>query len=204
MKHIFYILLFVYATAINAQSFVLTPTGFVDSIDNKSTYVVVPFEGKNQEEIYNLALKATKNIITKIEKIQNAEEKIEQEKFKEITINGVVPNITTKGSLIMGYNYNLFFKLTLEFKDNKMRVNAPQIVDIKTGQFHVTANLRTTSYIRRIYLNEEKKDTHYIFKKNGKIKSAKNKEDIETGTNQYIRRILSQMNDIENKKEEEW
>ncbi len=87
MKKLF-LLLALIPVFVNAQKFELTINGFVDSENLEKDYIVIPFEGKSQKEIYDLALSAVgKSFISPKERVSNVE-------YSQININGIIPNVT--------------------------------------------------------------------------------------------------------------
>ena len=195
MKYILFIIGLMSAYYVNAQSFSLTPNGFVDSINNNNTYIVVPFEGNSQEDIYNNTLRAIEKNFSSLDYSINKEEN------KRISYNSVLPKVTYRTPLGTMVEYDLYYSLVFEFKDNRMKINAPHIIEIKSAPINISS-VPQPAYM---YINETNRGA-YIFKKNGKIKSQFHKENIETAVNSYIRKIINDINntsDIETK-EEDW
>ena len=55
MRIIVLTLLMQFAVCANSQTFELTPNGYVDSKNPQNSYVVVAFDGKTQQDIFNMA-----------------------------------------------------------------------------------------------------------------------------------------------------
>ena len=178
------------ATMANAQTFELTAHGFVDSTNINNNYIIVPFEGKNQMEIFNLAMTAIgKNFVSPKDRISKVE-------YSQINLNGIIPAVTYEnwmGKLYYDLNYNLI----LEFKDRKMKINCPIINDIvRDAPFNAK---------KHIFLSESERGSFssisghkVLFKKNGKVNEKKHVENIEKAMNSLISRIVIEMNNTNN------
>ena len=120
MKKLF-LLLALIPVFVNAQKFELTINGFVDSENPEKDYIVIPFEGKSQKEIYDLALSAVgKSFISPKERVSNVE-------YSQININGIIPNVTYISRLGLKLYFDLYYNLIFEFKDGRMKINGLDI-----------------------------------------------------------------------------
>lgn len=173
---------------INAQSFELTAKGFVNSSQQDVNYIIIPFEGKSQSEIFNMALAAIgKNFVSPQDVINKVE-------YSQININGILQNVTQRKPMGMVLPFDMKFNLILEFKDGKMKLNAPTIRDIEQ-QGHADVHIYLTT--------AERGSTFFVhnfalFKNNGTVNEKKHKENIQEATNNFITSILNDMNTVEN------
>ena len=188
-----YILLLFTFIAINtnAQRFVLTAYGFVDSTNINNDYIIVPFEEKKQMEIFNLAMTAIgKNFVSPKDRISKVE-------YSQISLNGIIPAVTYENWMGKVY-YDLNYNLILEFKDGKMKINSPIINDIvRDAPFGAKKHLFLSESERNSAISGNKS----LFKKNGKVKEKKHKENIENSINSLVSRIVTDMN---NTKDSDW
>ena len=171
-----------------AQSFELTAKGFVNSSQQEVNYIIIPFEGKSQTEIFNMALAAIgKNFVSP----QNVINKVE---YSQININGLLENVTQRKPMGMVLPFDMKFNLILEFKDGKMKLNAPIIRDIEQQGFADVHIYLTTAERGSTFLVHN----FALFKNNGKVNEKKHKENIQEATNNLIASILNDMNAVEN------
>lgn len=165
------------------QTFQLTPEGFTDSANIERNFIIKEYNGKTQEQLFKAALLSVgrifispKDVISKVENSQ-------------ISLYGIITNVTSRHPLGMNLPFDMTFNLVLEFKDGKMKINSPRIINIKQqGLFDVEILLKKNGSGNYIYL----------FKKNGKLAEKKHKESIEKATNSLIKRIIDGMNDNNN------
>jgi len=101
--------------------FILTSAGTLVNQKDSSDFVVIDYEGKSKKEIYEEALKAVtmaynspKDIISKVEN-------------EMISINGTNPSCTIYRSFGIPIYFGMDYVIKLQFKDGKMRINAPYI-----------------------------------------------------------------------------
>ena len=185
MKKLF-LLLALIPVFVNAQKFELTINGFVDSENPEKDYIVIPFEGKSQKEIYDLALSAVgKSFISPKERVSNVE-------YSQININGIIPNVTYISRLGLKLYFDLYYNLIFEFKDGRMKINGLDInkivrVDpVGAEQFICLSQ----NQIRNGLVYDDK----FIFYKNGRLCSKKYKEHVETAVNELVFSFVNLMN----------
>lgn len=100
--------------------FVLTPNDFVDKTKPDNSYLVFEFDGKTQKEIYELALNSL------IQIYNSPKDVISKSWICRITVTGI-------GSEKVAYKiwgYDIYYSLTLQFKDGKMKVKMLQILSL--------------------------------------------------------------------------
>lgn len=172
-----------------AQKFTLTYKGFVDAENPQNDYMVVVYEGLTKEQIFTRAQKAVakcfvsgKDVMTNIPN-------------EQISINGILREVTYRSPMGMKLPFDMKFTLTLEFKDGRMRIGAPHILELRQEAtlgdvfMYLTKAEAGSSFIKKNYA---------IFKNDGKVNEKKHKENIERSTNELITALLSNM------KESDW
>ena len=108
MRNTMFFLFVIMTLCVNAQTFELTAHGFVDSLNMQNDYIVVPFEGSSQTEIYNLALSAVgKHFVSPKDRISKVE-------YSQLNINGSIPNVTNLNRMGMKLYFDLYFNLIFE------------------------------------------------------------------------------------------
>lgn len=170
---------------VNAQKFELTSKGFVDPDNHEKDYIVFQFNGKSQKQIYNLALEAIGKYSTSPKDILTKEEPT------KLTLNGVIPNVTYISRLGIKMYFDMYYKMVLEFKDGRMKVNGLEIVKIVRDD--------TLNEVQYIFLNQSQMRSgmviadKYIFDKYGKVNNQKYKDHVEISVNDMISSIVSLM-----------
>ena len=186
-----YILLLFTFIAINtnAQKFELTAYGFVDSTNINNNYIIVPFEGKSQKDIYNLALSALgKTFVSPKDRISHVE-------YSQLNLNGIIANATNLNRMGMKLYFDLYYNIILEFKDGRMKINGPIINNIvRDAPFGSKHYIFLTESERGSAISGHKA----LFKKNGKVNEKKHVENIEKAMNSLISRIVTEMNNTKN------
>jgi hypothetical protein len=187
-KNILMLLVFI-AINTSAQTFELTARGFVDSTNIKNDYIIVPFEGKSQCEIFNLALAAIgKNFVSPKDRISKVE-------YSQINLNGTITAVTYLNRMGMKLYFDLYYNLILEFKDGRMKINGPIINDIvRDAPFGDKHHMFLTETERGSAISGHKA----LFKKNGKVNEKKHKENIEKAINTFISRVIGEMSNANN------
>lgn len=177
--------LFVLITnCVNAQTFELTACGFVDSKNVQNDYIVIPFEGKSQMEIFNLALAAIgKTFVSPKDRISKVE-------YSQINLNGVFQDVTYINRMGLHLYFDMYYNVILEFKDGKMRINGPDINDISR---------QAPDGVQHIYLTKAERGSALfgdkaLFNNDGKINEKKHKANIENTVNAFIYKIITEMN----------
>ena len=174
------------STLVMAQTFILTYKGFVDSEKPENNYLVVNFDGLTKEQIYTKAQRAVakafisgKNVMTNIPN-------------EQISINGILPEATVRKPAGMKLPFDMEFTMDLEFKDGKMRINAPHIIELRQKAtlgdvfMYLTKAEAGSSFLKKNYA---------IFKNDGSVNEKKHKENIENKTNELIANLLAEMKD---------
>jgi hypothetical protein len=173
----------------SAQLFELTNQGFVDVHNKENNYVIVPFEGKSQQEIFNLALEAIgKSFVSPDDRFSKVE-------YSQINLNGIYPNATVINRMGLKLNFNMHYNIIFQFKDGKMRINGPiinKIVrDVPFGgqqQFFLTTKERGGA------ISGDKA----LFTPDGKVYEKKHKANIENAGNALVDNILKIMKSTSN------
>jgi hypothetical protein len=172
MKKVMLFLL-VLAVNLNAQSFKLTPKGFVDSSNETADFVVLNFENKSKKEIFDLVnAKVVSMFVSAKNVISYSGEDV-------ITVNGV----STKDiSFNSAFNYTMNYTIVLMFKDGKLRMNAPSLNKI-AGTFGDVTNRK------ELILQGNgggMLPVQCVFNNKGELKRDKNKEELESFFNGFL------------------
>ena len=85
--------------------------------------------------------------------------------------------------------FNMDYKIVFEFKDGKMKINAPSIIQI----IHYFGT--EVFYLSKRDVASKSLKYHLLFKENGEVKEKKHKENIEKKTNLVVAAILNEMKD---------
>ena len=177
------------ATNVKAQFFELTSNGFINSEDHSKDYVVFNFEGEKQQELFNYVLQALgKTFVSPKNKISPVE-------YTQISANVIIENVTYRKIAGMRLEFDMFFNIIFEFKDEKIRINAPQILDIvqEGGKVHM--------YLTKAERPDVILAHKALFYNNGKVNEPKHKERIEMSTNAFISNIIER---IKKAKDSDW
>ena len=188
MKKVLFIFLVMFSSQIMAQTFQLTPNGFVDSSNIEKNFIVKDFNGESQEQLFKKALMSIgKNFVSPKDVISKVE-------YSQITVNCILKNVTARHPLGMNLPFDMNLNIVFEFKDGRMKINAPTIINIyQQGPYDVNLYLNKKSRGSGFLTNEP-----YIFDNKGKISEKKHKKSIENATNSFIKRIIDDMNSATN------
>ena len=113
---------------------------------------------------------------------------------EQISLNGIIYEATVRKPAGMKLPFNMKYTMTLEFKDGKMRINAPHILEIRQEAtlgdvfMFLTKAEAGSSFFKLSYA---------IFKDDGRVNEKKHKENIENKTNELIASILEGMKDTD-------
>ncbi len=124
MKNVLITLMMLFSITANAQ-FLLTPNGFVDSLDTSKSYVVLNAADKSQQDLYI----ATKTYI--ISKYNSPKNVISENMPISLSIYGH-KDIVAK-TMGMPLEHSLNYKIVFTFKDGKIKVE-PYIVSYTTSE----------------------------------------------------------------------
>jgi len=98
--------------------FELTPKGFVNKSDTTLNYIIQDYPGISKQDLYKRTLKYLSKQFTSPKDVLSLVEN------ESITINAVEDRVPVKG---YSGRFTLNYTLTIEFKDNKLRIMAPSI-----------------------------------------------------------------------------
>lgn len=152
----------------NVQAqFILTPNGL--KCEDNSDYIILTFEGKQQEELFNsVHLFAGSKFVSPHDVISVSGK-------EQITLNGVVSTIPWRNPVSKQCSVN--FTITFMFKDGRIRINTPSINRIYTSGMEI-------SLVQAVPLI-----TDGVFKKNGSVYSLGTKEGIEIFFNTLVENV---------------
>lgn len=115
------------AVTSNAQKadFRLQNDGTFQNIDG-SKYIVIAYNNISKSDLYNKVLASISQLYVSphdvISKVNN----------ELITIDGISENCITLGKGLMAVRFSIEYNLQFQFKDNKIRIEAPYIVRLFT------------------------------------------------------------------------
>ena len=177
-------LLFNLSSYSQVKYFTLTKFGFINVLDSSKNYIILPFDGQTQKELYSIFLNKLNGLFVSPKNVLSTVE------YESISVNGVAKrlihdNVNTAYDL----NYTLFF----QFKDGRIRIDKPIINKII---YYGMSNSR------EIYLNAGSDffgGYTSIWNKKGIVKEFKVKEELEHFFDTFIDELL-----IKSKKKDEW
>ena len=172
------------------SQFILTKEGMVDEKDQSKNYLVYNFEGKTANELYISVLTALTNYYI------SAKDAISKVEGKIISINGIESGGICYGNFMGGCNrrFDLIYTISIDFKDNKIRINSPLVAKSKGDSFN---NNNTYSLVGGGGLF----GTYSTFNKDGKLKDESSKNSIEKFFNTLVNAIIK---DIDNQNKDDW
>ena len=120
MKKTLFILLALLPIMVNAQ-FKLTIDGFVSSDDESKNFIIMTIPDKSLDELYLETLK----FIHTVYKVPDAV--INEVKGEMITVSGFAENAVGTGKVLGAYlaTWNMNYTISLQFKEGRVRVDAP-------------------------------------------------------------------------------
>ena len=124
LKQVYVLLALFFSLGLNAQrvaNFSLKSDGTFLTEDGKS-YIIVEFEGKTAKELYDM-VKA--NVLTLYNNPQHVLNEIESKNITVRALSDVLHSTYKLGSAFT--EYRVMYTLVFQFKDGKIRVNAPEI-----------------------------------------------------------------------------
>lgn len=157
--------------------FTLTTQGMRTAANGES-YQVYEMPGKTQAAIYKDALLYLNGIYA------NPKEVLSMVEGEMITISAREPNMVRRNKL---HVFNMDYSISLEFKDGKMKVNAPSFT------------LTTITNGRRQQLGVQGSSSisggdMFIYNRSGKLKSELAKADLDAFFNAFIANLVEGMN----------
>lgn len=192
LKQVCVLWVFLFSMGINAQSvvnFSLKPDGTFSTTDDKS-YAVVEFDGKTTQELYNM-VKA--NVMTLYNSPQNVLNEIEPTNITIRAMSDVLLSTYKLGSTFT--EYRAMYTLVFQFKDGKIRINAPEV----DRKLEVSASAVPISKTF-VSLIDDWFDKQGVVKKNKQDKVSR----IEAQFNYPINYLLGNFNKQPNTNVEDW
>ncbi|MGB4776136.1 MAG: hypothetical protein WBP45_13235 [Daejeonella sp.] len=179
MKNLILLFTLILIAKSSFAQFELTPNGFVDKSNKEKDYIVLNFEGKSKVDLYKKSLVFLNKLYVSPKNVISAVE------GEAISINGVEKNsIRRTGMHRFSNNYTVSF----EFKDGKIKVNAP---GFKLTSF--AAGHEQTLYL--VYSGFSIDGSEFgIYSKKGELKNEKAKNDLETFFNTYLTNLETELN----------
>lgn len=162
----------------NAQ-YVLTPQGIKNTVNPDADFFTVDCDQKASAELYNAVLVhiaklfvSPKDVISKVEN-------------EAVTINAI-GSIVAKNAAGIKTKGTMLFTMSMQFKDNKVRFNDPNIIRMKADQ---ELCLQGGGYFSACI---------GIFNKKGEVRNDIAKETIELFFNSLVKNLESGLEDSDN------
>lgn len=158
--------------------FVLSPFGMVTTNPKSPNYIVLDCPTLTQKELYE------KVLLTIGEQFTSPKDILSTVEGKQISI---ICNIANGVKRTDFHSFDVSFKLVFEFKDGKIKVNAPSINRITTVT-HKFQEMFIRKYITSISIGSG--DEFSIYNSKGKLKLEKAKKTLENTVNNTVLMIL--------------
>lgn len=185
MKRILLIASILFTSLLNAQSFKFTPNGYVNADDETKTFIVLNFDNLPKEELYkrvliyvNRSFVSPKDVVSKVEN-------------ESININTVFNNAIKRNAV---HKFDANVSLALTFKDDKIRIDAPNII-LTSYQFNKKQVLHFSNSKGEISING---DDLFIYGKNGNVKSERAEKDLNLFSTFLVDLIKKSVSDSNN------
>lgn len=166
----------------SAQYFELSPDGFVSTEDNTKDFIVIPMEG-SQAELYQKAETAVTAMWKSAKDVMS---------FNEpdiIIVNGFDSGSLWAKHMGMTFVYDFDYRLQLQFKDGKIRINAPGI--------DKAVNKKSTLYLCK-GKGSTMSGTMYVYNEKGELKQKQFKEQAENFVNSIVQRFIDNVKGTSN------
>lgn len=172
--------MFVFFTAgltANAQ-FTLTRNGFVNTDNPEQRYIVLEFPEKTQQELFKNANVYFHSLYANPRRgLQVLEDQL-------ITVDAVERDTIFSGKILWHVSRgDLYYTISLEFKDGRVKVNAPTNLKLLVARTEINREKRPREEQSAVVI------TNYfdsIFDRRGKIKQPKIKQSVENYFHNYI------------------
>lgn len=164
-----------------AQKFELTQNGWVNADDKTKSFIVVESQGTKAE----LFAKA-KTAVTSM--WNSPKDVLSYNEPDIIIVNGYNNGSVKSKSLGMTFVYAFNYRLQLQFKDGKIRIDAPSVDkgELDGGKSTLYFGCGKASSWTA---------TKYIFDQNGKLKEQKHKEQVENAMNELVYCLIKKINE---------
>ncbi len=170
MKKFLSILFMLLPLISSAQSFVLTPDGFRNADDQETSIIVIEVQG-TQAALYNKA----KTAVTMIWK--SAKDVMSYNEPDVIIVTGFDSGSIWKKTMGMTFVYDFNYRFQFQFKDGKIRIDAPSIDQ--------AVNKKSTLYFGK-GKGSTMSGTMYIFNEKGELKQKDFKAQAENFVNGIV------------------
>lgn len=157
--------------------FVLSPSGMITTNPESPNYLVFDYPTLTQKELYEKVLMTIGEHFTSPKDVMSTVE------GKQISI---LCNVADGVKRTDFHSFDVSFKLVFEFKDKKIKVNAPVINRITT----VTHKFQEM-FIQKYIISMGGGDEFSIYNTKGKLKLEKAKRSLENTVNSVVLMILN-------------
>lgn len=171
MKKIFYSLIALCLPMIaSAQYFELAPVGFVSASDNSKKYIVLDFPGYSQQQLFD-------KIAAYLQTNPSYDVALMPDDSR-ILISGATQTEALAG--VFKRFYTTKYMIGLRFKDDRLRIDGPVVEEMvsKDGI--------------KLYTSQPQDgvDAYFVFSKDGKVKNAAAKTNLETFFNAFANNVV--------------
>jgi hypothetical protein len=193
LKQVYVLLALFFSLELNAQSvvnFSLKSDGTFLTEEGKS-YAIVEFEGKTAKDLYDM-VKA--NVLTLYNSPQNVLNEIESKNITVRALSDVLYSTYKLGSAFT--EYRVMYTLVFQFKDGKIRINAPEIdrnLEVRASAVPIPKTF--------VSLIDDWYDSKWVVKKKKQEKVTKIESQFNYPINYLIGNFSKQSNDTET---EDW
>ncbi|MCL7987438.1 DUF4468 domain-containing protein [Sphingobacterium sp. lm-10] len=196
MKKIIYlVVLLLFAELGYAQYFTLTPSGFVSN--DRAEYTVIDFPNVKQEVLYKNVLNALSSMY------RDPKEVLSLIDGEGITIKGyekeVIADKVKISPLQIGkttYKYDISYTLSIQFKDDKVRINRPSFECRRWYESGYKSGWATGwTYLALV---KDKNAKYAVFDKNGQIISQEAFDGLQQHFNGLIKEIIDKSKVVNN------
>ncbi|OJW53653.1 MAG: hypothetical protein BGO55_00800 [Sphingobacteriales bacterium 50-39] len=163
-------------------SFVLTPSGFRDASDSSNDYLIISIPGQKKADLYkSVLLYAQKKFV-------NPKNVISEVQDESVTLNGFAVDAIGRNALHL---FNIDYTINFEFKDEKIRIQAPSFKLTCTSTGHL-------QYLELVSNNTLDGSYLGIWNSHRKLKSERAKRDLEAFFETFLTQVRAS---FETKKE---
>ena len=183
------VLLAGYLTA-NAQ-FTLERTGLVNTDKPEQDYIVLEFEGKTQQELYQAVNVYLHSLYVNPQHVLSTMEN------QAITVNGISEDaidISLKKKPIL---YDIKYTISIAFKDDRIRINTPHIIEMSIWSLSNTKYEFHVEGLGYPFYNG-------VYNKRGEVMNETAKKSIPDFFNRYVAKLVAAVNEDSGSNINDW
>lgn len=172
------------------DKFELTFNGFRNAADTTKDYVVIDIPNLDKATLYkNAMIYLSKQYVSPKDVLSTVDN-------ESITINAVSQNAVKIKHLYLNPSWDVNYTITLQFRDNKVRVSEPSLNKISTRTGDIFRTVSINPYTGNGMNNKE------IYNKKADLKLEDAKKNLEAFVNTYIENLNKGITSTNN--QEEW